>query len=327
MTEARTLLNHRSAGDARVTEIGFGAAQLGDLFRPTGDEEAYAAVDRAWQEGIRYFDTAPHYGLGLSERRLGTALAGRAREEFTVSTKVGRLLVPTPERAAAGELDTAEGFSVPATHRRQWDFSRDGILRSIEESLGRLGLDRIDIAFLHDPDDHWHEASTTGVETLIELREQGVVTAIGAGMNQAALLARFVRDCDVDVVMVAGRYTLLDRAAETELLPLAQERGVAVIAAGVYNSGLLSSPTVADDAVFDYAQAAPSVLAEARALAARCTALGVTLPSVAVQFPLQHPAVSSVVVGMRTAGHVTDTIERYRSPIAESVWRGLGEPV
>ncbi|AXH37202.1 aldo/keto reductase [Humibacter sp. BT305] len=314
----------RTAAEVELTEIGFGAAQLGSLYRETTDEEARAAVDAAWEAGIRYFDTAPHYGIGLSERRLGEALAGRDRDTYVLSTKVGRLLVPTPELAAAGERDD-DGFAVPATHRRRWDFSRDGVLRSIEESLERLGLDRIDIAYLHDPDQHWEAASTTGIAALRELRDQGVVRAIGAGMNQSAMLARFVRECDVDVVMMAGRLTLLDRTAEEDLLPAAEEHGVSIVAAAVYNSGLLSRPEVPDDAKFDYDQAPPELLRRARRMAELCREAGVTLPDAAVQFPLRHPAVASVVVGVRTAEQVRSTVERYRAVIPPELWTELEE--
>ncbi|MBD8534591.1 aldo/keto reductase [Plantibacter sp. CFBP 13570] len=307
-----------------VTEIGFGAAQLGNLFRPTTDEEAKEAVDTAWKSGIRYFDTAPHYGLGLSEQRLGEYLRSRPRDQFVISTKVGRRLVPTPERAAAGDFDLEDGFAVPATHRREWDFSRDGVLRSIESSLSRLHMDRLDIVYLHDPDDHWDSASTTGLDALIELRDQGVVGAVGAGMNQAPMLARLVRERDVDVVMVAGRYTLLDRSAEDELLAAAVERGVAVVAAGVYNSGLLSQPQVPADATYDYQQAPSEILRRARALAAACSEVGVTLPQAAVQFPLLQPNVASVVVGMRTAEQVEGTVTYYDSTISPEAWRHLG---
>ncbi|NYD68270.1 D-threo-aldose 1-dehydrogenase [Agromyces atrinae] len=239
-----------------------------------------------------------------------------------MSTKVGRLLTPTPDLAAAGQQDS-DGFAVPATHRREWDFSRDGILRSIEESLNRLQLDRLDIVYLHDPDEHWHEASTTGVDTLVELRDESVIGAIGAGMNQTAMLTRFVRECDVDVVMVAGRFTLLDRTALDDLLPAALERGVAVVAAAVYNSGLLSSSSISDDAVFDYEQASPDVIAAARSLATTCRSVGVDLPAAAVQFPLRHPAVESVVVGMRSAAQVRSTAARFRSAIQDDAWRAL----
>ena len=303
-----------------VTEIGLGVAQFGNLFQVTTDEASTAAVEAAWEAGIRYFDTAPHYGLGLSERRLGRALLGRPRDEFLVSTKVGRALVPTPENA--NDLDE-DGFQVPATHRRAWDFSRDGILRSLEQSLERLGLDRVDIVYLHDPDDHWDQASTEGIGALIELRDQGVVQAIGAGMNQTAMLTEFVRRCDIDIVMLAGRYTLLDRSAAADLLPLAQERGVGVVAAAVYNSGLLSRAEVADDTTFDYLPASAGLVANARAIAELCRAHGVTLPDAAVQFALRQPSVVSVVLGTRTAEQARQGVGRYSVDIPEALWTDL----
>lgn len=308
------------AGDLALTEIGLGAAQFGNLNRETTDEASTAAVDRAWEAGIRYFDTAPHYGLGLSERRLGAALAGRPRDEFVLSTKVGRLLVPDPH--GAGRTDD-EGFVVPATTRRRWDFSRDGVLRSVEESLVRLGLDRIDVAYLHDPDDHWDAASTTGVGALIELRDQGVVRAVGAGMNQSAMLTELVRRCDVDVVMLAGRLTVLDQTALADLVPVAAERGVGIVAAGVYNSGILASPTVPDDAHFDYAQAPAELLARARAIAAVAGEFGVAVPELAVQYALAFDVVASVVLGTRTAAHVDAAVERYRARVPAELWTAL----
>ena len=301
-------------------DLGFGAAQLGNLFRETTDDEAARALDAAWDAGIRYFDTAPHYGLGLSERRVGQALAARPRDEYLLSTKVGRLIVASPE--TAGDRDD-QGFDVPADHRREWDFSRDGIRRSLDESLTRLGLDRVDIVYLHDPDDHWEAASTTGVDALIELRDEGVVGAIGAGMNQSAMLAEFVRRCDIDVVMLAGRYTLLDRDAADELLPLALDRGVAVIAAGVYNSGLLSQARVSADAVFDYAPVPDDLRARAEALADACGRHGVELPAAALQFPRRHPAVAATVVGLRTADQVAGTMTRWQTAIPDDLWSEL----
>jgi D-threo-aldose 1-dehydrogenase len=302
-----------------VTELGLGAAQFGNLFRATTDERSTGAVTAALDLGIRYFDTAPHYGLGLSEHRLGQALAGTAADVL-ISSKVGRLLVDSPETAE--RLDD-DGFAVPATRRRVWDFSRDGILRSVEQSLARLGTDRIDIAYLHDPDDHWEPASSSGISALMELRDQGVVGAIGAGMNQSAMLTEFVRRTDVDVVMVAGRFTLLDQSALHDLLPIAAERGVGVVAAAVYNSGLLSTATVDSTAHYDYGQAPRAVVERAVQIAGVCERYGVSLPAAAVQYPLRHPAVVSVVTGMRTEEHVRSTAARYREEIPESLWEEL----
>ncbi|MCX2748744.1 aldo/keto reductase [Arthrobacter sp. MI7-26] len=305
-----------------ITELGLGAAQFGNLFKETTDDESGHAVAAAVDEGISYFDTAPHYGLGLSEQRLGMALKETDRSSIVLSSKVGRLLVDSP--ASADRLDD-EGFIVPAERRRVWDFSRDGILRSVEESLGRLGTDYLDIAYLHDPDDHWKSASSTGMAALIELREQGVVRAIGAGMNQSPMLTDFVRNTDVDVVMVAGRFTLLDQTALADLLPIARERGVGVVAAAIYNSGLLSSPTVDSSAHYDYGQASGGVLDRARRIGEVCTRHGVSLPEAAVQYPLRHPSVVSVVTGMRVAAHVRSTVDRYRAQIPDSLWEELHE--
>ncbi|MFG2065199.1 aldo/keto reductase [Micromonospora sp. NPDC048871] len=304
----------------RLTELGLGAAQGGNLYRVTTDEEFAAAVDTAWQAGIRYFDTAPHYGLGLSERRLGAALRHRPRHEYVVSTKVGRLLVPSPEDAHRTD---PEGFEVPATHRRVWDFSRDGVRRSIEASLDRLGLDRIDIVYLHDPDDHWEQAADQAVPALVELRDEGVVGAIGAGMNQSAMLARFVRETDVDVVMCAGRYTLLEQGAAGDLLPAAERRGVGVVIAGVYNSGLLSRDHPPADAYYNYQQAPPALLARARRLAAVCETYGVTLPQAALAFVRRHPAVISTVVGVRDAAQATETVRRSAVAVPDELWAAL----
>ena len=305
-----------------ISELGLGTSPFGNLFHETTDADTEAATAVSWQGGVRYFDTAPHYGLGLAELRLGAALREYPRDPYLISTKVGRRLVPTPENA---HLQDDDGFAVPATHRREFDFSRDGILRSVEGSLERLGLDDIDILYLHDPDDHWEQASTTGVAALIELRDQGVVRAIGAGMNQSAMLAEFVRRCDVDVVMLAGRYSLLDQSALDDLLPLAQERGVGVVAAGIYNSGLLSREVVPDDAHYEYQPAPPQLVARARELAEVCGRHGVTLPQAAVRFALRHPAVVSVVVGARDAAQAAGNLARYDVDIPEALWEELEE--
>jgi D-threo-aldose 1-dehydrogenase len=307
-------------GGLHLTEIGLGAAQFGNLFRETSDEQAEGAVSAAWHGGVRYFDTAPHYGLGLSEQRLGRLLTSYPRDQFLVSSKVGKLLVPSPE--SANRLDD-QGFVVPASTRRKWDFSRDGILRSLESTLDRTGLDSIDIVYLHDPDDHLDQALGEGIETLIELREQGVVRAVGAGMNQFEALAALIRAADVDLVMLAGRYTLLEQGAADDLLPLALERGVGVVIAGVYNSGLLSSPRPAADAKYDYADAPAELIARANAIADVCEAHGVTLPEAALAFPLQHPAVVSVVVGARDGAQMTGNLERYAATIPPELWADL----
>ncbi|GIH24810.1 oxidoreductase [Acrocarpospora phusangensis] len=299
-----------------MTRLGYGCAPLGNLFTALTDEDASAAVAAAWENGIRLFDTAPHYGLGLSERRIGEALRHRPRAEFTLSTKVGRLLVPSD---GGGRDD--QGFDVPATHTRVWDFSRDGVRRSLTESLARLGLDSIDVALIHDPDHHWKEAVAEAFPALAELRAEGVIKSIGVGMNQWPMLADFVRETDVDTIMLAGRYTLLDQSAAAELLPLCAERGVSVVAAGVFNSGILA--THDPKGTYNYVPAPPELLDRARRMASICEAHGVTLPQAALAFPLRHPAVSSIVVGMRSAEEVRQNTALMASPIPEALWDDL----
>lgn len=322
MTLQPMLPTRRLRNGQHITELGLGAGQFGNLFKETTDRASEEAVAAALEEGIRYYDTAPHYGLGLSERRLGRALERTDRRGILLSSKVGRLLVDSPE--TADRLDD-DGFAVPADRRRVWDFSRDGILRSIEGTLERLGTDRLDIVYLHDPDEHWESASTTGIAALIELRDQGVVGAVGAGMNQSAMLTEFIRRSDVDVMMVAGRFTLLDQSALADLLPLALDRGVGIVAAAVYNSGMLSGATVDSFANFDYRAAPAEVVERTRRLARVCTQYGVSLPEAAIQYPLRHPAVVSVVTGMRTEGHVRSTVARYRAKIPAALWAELAE--
>jgi D-threo-aldose 1-dehydrogenase len=300
-------------------ELSLGCAQLGNLYREVSDEEARATVDAAWDLGVRYFDTAPHYGLGLSELRLGAALAARPRDAYVVSTKVGRLLEPAD---VVDGLDD-EGFAVPATHRRVWDLSRDGIRRSLSQSLERLGLDRVEIVYLHDPDDHWNDVLETGFPALAELRAEGVVDSIGAGMNQAAMLAELVRHTDVDVLMLAGRYTLLEQEALDDLLPLCEKRGVAIVAAGVFNSGLLARAHPPDNARYDYGEAPREMVQRARAIADICERHGTTLPAAAIAFPLAHPAVVSVCVGARSAEQMERNATLYREQIPPALWSEL----
>jgi D-threo-aldose 1-dehydrogenase len=297
--------------------LGLGAAALGNLYTEVTDEQAYRTVEAAWERGIRYFDTAPHYGLGLSERRLGAALRERPREEYTVSTKVGRRLEP----AAAGGDDLAHGFAVPATHRRVWDFTADGIRRTLDASLRRLGLDRVDLVLLHDPDDHAEAAFREGYPALERLRGEGVVGAIGAGMNQTAMLTRFVRDTDVDVVLCAGRYTLLDHSALDDLLPAAAARSTTVVLGGIFNSGLLADPR--PGAAYDYGRAPADVLERALRLKALAERHGTSLRAAALAFGAAHPAVGRVLAGARSAAEVHDCADRFTEPVPAAFWREL----
>lgn len=301
-----------------LTEIGFGAASIGNLYSATSDEDAQAAVQAAWESGIRYFDTAPHYGLGLSERRLGAALSGHPRDEYVISTKVGRLIVPREDPL---EWDD-DGFAVPGDLGRQWDFSRDGILRSVEASLQRTGLDRFDILYLHDPDRSGiPDAASMGARTLIELRDAGVVTAVGIGSNDARAVAELFRAADIDVAMLAGRCTLLDHGAYDDVLDAAGDRSI--VAVGIFNSGLLSRPRPAPGATFDYAPASEQMLAKAVRLADLAEKHGATLPQAAIAYPLRTPGVANVTIGMRTERHVRDNINLYLTPPPRSLWDEL----
>ncbi|WP_328614345.1 aldo/keto reductase [Amycolatopsis sp. NBC_00355] len=301
-----------------LSPLGLGCAQLGNLYHAITDETAAATVRRAWDEGVRYFDTAPHYGLGLSETRLGAALSSYSRDEYVLSTKVGRVLEPNP--GGAGEKD-GEGFAVPAAYKRRWDFSRDGVLRSFEDSLTRLGLDRVDVVYVHDPDDHFEQALRGAFPALRELREQGVIGAFGAGMNQAPMLGEFVRRTDLDVVLVAGRYTLLDQLALDELLPLCAERDVTVVVGGAFNAGILA--TAEPGRVFDYAEAPAELVERAQRIAKICARHGVELPEAALALPMAHPAVASVVVGAHDPEQVSVNARRARVVVPPELWTEL----
>jgi D-threo-aldose 1-dehydrogenase len=283
--------------------LGLGTAPLAGLYEPVDDDTAHAVVARAWDLGIRYFDTAPYYGSGLAEQRLGAALASKPRDEYVVSTKVGRLFEP----------------GASAWHGSYFDFSAGGALRSLDGSLERLGLDRVDVALVHDPDGHYDDALTGAFAALARLRDEGVVRAIGVGMNQTAMLARFAREADPDCFLVAGRYTVLDRRAAEELLPLCEERRIGVIAGGVFNSGVLAGGTT-----FDYETAPPDVVARVAELRETCARHGVPLAAAAVQFPRRHPAVANVLVGCRTAVELEEDVRLFELDLPRDLWQELG---
>jgi D-threo-aldose 1-dehydrogenase len=305
-----------------LTSLGFGAAPIGNLFAALDEQVALATVDAAWDGGIRYFDTAPHYGLGLSETRLGKGLRARPREEFVVSTKVGRLLEVNPH--PTGSDLAAGGFDVADDYLRVRDYSRDGVLRSIEASLARLGLNRLDIVYIHDPEKFMDQAVGETAPALSALRDEGVIGAYGAGMNNSEPLQRLVAETDLDVVMVAGRWTLIDRSA-LPLLDQCQQRGVAVVAAAPFNSGLLATSTPPVDARFDYLPASADLMEQARAMAAESLRWGMVLPQVALQFPLRHPAVVSVVVGMKSPAEATTDVAWAVDPVPPRAWPALEE--
>lgn len=300
----------------RLNWLGLGCAPLGNLFTAVSDDDAAATVAAAWQQGIRFFDTAPQYGHGLSETRLGAALAEYPRDEYTLVSKVGRILVaPSP-----GAARPPSGFvDIPAVDP-VFDFSRDGILRSLDDSLTRLDTDRLDIVHVHDPDDHEAEALAAAFPTLIELRNQGVIGQVGCGMNQVAMLARFVEQVDLDCILLAGRYTLLDRSG-APLLALCESLGIDVIVGGVFNSGLLANPVVG--ATFDYAAAPPELVARAQALQAVCEEFLVPLPAAALQFVSRHSAVARTLVGARAAAEIEADVAYADLDIPDELWGEL----
>jgi D-threo-aldose 1-dehydrogenase len=307
-----------------VTELGFGAASIGNLYREVPDPDAAAVVETAWDRGVRYFDTAPHYGLGLSERRMGAVLRGCPREEFTLSTKVGRLLVANPGGADRRDLDN--GFDVPAGLRRHWDFSGDGVRRSLAESLERLGLDRIDIVLVHDPEesDQPETALTEGFAALDELRAQGVIGAVGVGSKQVEILHRFVTETAIDTIMLAGRYTLLEQPALDELLPACEKHGVSVLNVGVFNSGLLAKDWPEDGGKYEYGDAPRELVERARRIAEVCRSHGTSLPHAALVFGGAHPTVASVVVGAGRPAHMQRNADLWSAPPPPAaLWRDL----
>ncbi|MDQ6720453.1 MAG: aldo/keto reductase [Candidatus Dormibacteraeota bacterium] len=298
-----------------VSRVGLGTAPLAGLFESVDEDQALGVIGRAWEAGIRFFDTAPLYGHGLGELRLGRVLREQPRDEFTLATKVGRLLradaPPEPGQAFRG---------VPAVNP-VFDFTYDGVMRSVEESLERLRLSRIDILHIHDPDNHYDVALNGAYRALAQLRADGIISAVGAGMNQAEMLTRFAREGDFDCFLLAGRYTLLEQGAMQELMPLCLERGIAIIAGGVYNSGILADPK--PGAHYDYRTAPAALLERAQRLRAVCARHGVPLKAAAVQFPLGHPAVAAVVVGCRSTAQLDESLEMFEVEIPPGMWQEL----
>jgi D-threo-aldose 1-dehydrogenase len=320
VTPARDWRAPRALGrrGPHVTGLGLGTAPIGNMFSGVRDRDARATVDAAWDAGIRYFDTAPFYGYGAAERRLGHALKARKRDEYVLATKVGRVLDP----AGAGTERAPTIFRDVGDVEPRFDYSRDGVLRSIDESLTRLGTDRIDVALVHDPDLHEDDALAHAFPALVDLREQGVVRAVGCGMNQFQMLSRFVARVDLDCVLLAGRYSLLDRGG-AGLLAQCAERGVGVVLGGVFNTGVLVDPDVHQ--TYDYAPASSDVLARARRLRDACAAHGIALGAAALQFTLRHPAVSTVLVGARSAAEIDLDVEFAAARIDDDTLRDIAQ--
>jgi D-threo-aldose 1-dehydrogenase len=294
-------------------DFGLGTAPLGWLYEPVGEQQAADTIAYALDHGVSYLDTAPGYGLGVAEARLGRALRS-APPGVIVSTKVGRVLTEptgpfTPPFPGAPRL------------RAEFDFSRDGILRSFEDSLRRLRTDRVDVVYLHDPDDHEDEVYRSAYPTLARLREEKVVGAIGVGMNESAMPARLVSRLDLDIVLLAGRYSLLDQTALADLLPACVQRGVGVVIGGVFNGGILADPN--PGARYAYRPATDDELRRAQHVRDVCARHGVPLNAAAMRFPLGHPAVVSVLVGMRSAAEAATNVAAFGHPVPDDLWAEL----
>jgi D-threo-aldose 1-dehydrogenase len=303
-------------GSLDVTAIGLGSAPLGGLFSPVSETDAEATLAAGWSAGIRFFDTAPLYGFGLAERRLGAFLRQQPRDSYAISTKVGRLL-----RVHDGAAVEDGHYKGTPRERPVFDFSHDGVMRSVEESLVRLRLDRVDVLLVHDPDDHYDEAVAGAFRALERLRADGTVKAIGAGMNQSEMLVRFAEAVPVDCFLLAGRYTLLDQGALDALFPVCLAKNIGILLGGIYNSGILANPHVG--AKFNYEDADPALVARARALDELCRKHGTELKAAALQFCMAHPAVTVAVMGARNAAEVADNIAMSERKVPQAFWQEL----
>ena len=311
-----------------VTIMGCGGAPLGNMYRAFPDAQARATLEACHDAGIRYFDTAPLYGFGLSEHRLGEALRGRRREDLVLSTKVGRLLEPgDPATLDHGQFQDGLPFA------QVYDYSYDGVMRSLEHSLQRLGTWRIDVLLVHDLDVWTHRSEAArrtrveefmagGYRAMLELREQGTVRAIGAGVNETAACQDLAERGDFDCFLLAGRYTLLEQGPLDAFLPLCERRQIALIVGGAYNTGILATGAV-DGAYFQYAPAPPEIMARVNRIEAVCARHNVRLPTAALQFPLGHPAVATVALGMRAPEEVAQNVEIFAPDIPADFWAEL----
>ncbi|MDH3453034.1 MAG: aldo/keto reductase [Gammaproteobacteria bacterium] len=319
----------RIGNELTFTELGFGTAPLGNLYRAISDAEAQAILDLAWEGGVRYYDTAPLYGLGLAETRLNRFLRGKPRDDYVLSTKVGRLLeaCSADERTGIGKW-----FDVPA-RREVYDYSYDGIMRSLEFSLERLGVDRIDILYVHDIDVANHgsqeqrdtrveELMRGGYEALTGLRDQGVVRAIGGGINEWEVCQILAERGDFDLFLLAGRYTLLEQEALESLLPLCEERGIGIVIGGPYNSGILASGPK-PGAFYNYEPAPEPILDRVRKLEAVCQSHHVPLVEAAFQFPLMHPSVVAVIPGGQSVAQMRSNLGVANAAVPAALWADL----
>ena len=319
---------NRHGTDVTFTEIGFGSAPLGNLYRAISDEEADAILEAAWEGGLRYYDTAPLYGLGLSETRLNRFLRGKPRGEYVLSTKVGRILIPCAEEDRDG---IGKWFEVPS-RRELYDYTYDGVMRSIDHSLERLGVSRVDLLFAHDLDTFnqgpWEhlegqmtELMEGGYKALVRLRDEGVIAGFGAGVNQSEPVDWMMERGDFDVFLLAGRYTLLDQTG-LATMDRAAERGIGMVIGGAYNSGILATGP-SEDAWYQYEKAPPEIIERVRRIQSVCERHGTAMLDAAFRFPLLHPATVSVVPGGQGRGEMERNVEAQGAEIPAELWSEL----
>ena len=296
----------------QIPEFGIGTSPFGGLFASVSESAVADVISTSMDMGLNYFDTAPHYGMGSAEVRLGRNINHLPRSSFVVSTKVGRLIVPSEKADDPGWENST------AAVERIFDFSAAGIERSLLESLERLKMESVEMIFIHDPDGAADQAISEAYPVLERLRAEGIVKTIGIGITSNEIPTRFINETDIDVVLIALKYTLLDQSAATELLPTALKKGVSVIAGGVFNSGILTNPKAG--ATFNYEPASPEVLARAQKIEKFFLDRGVSLAQAALQFPMQHPAISAILVGCRSADEVTTNVALYNKEIDSHIW-------
>jgi D-threo-aldose 1-dehydrogenase len=322
-------LDKRRVGntDLLIDTLGFGCAPMGNLYHTVDDNEASQTLKSAWDSGFRYFDTAPHYGQGLSERRTGDLLRPLKGQDYILSTKVGRLLKP------AGYANERHAFLSPMPFDFSYDYSYDGIMRSFEDSQQRLGLDRIDILFMHDigtdthgadNDYHFPIAMDGGYKAMDELRSQGLVKAIGLGVNEYEVCEESLEYGDWDCFLLAGRYTLLEQESLNTFLPKCEKRGCSIILGGPYNSGILATGTKSGSTpYYNYEPAPKEIVEKVSNIESVCSDFGVTLAAAGLQFPLAHPAVASVIPGLGSERRIADTLRLFNEPIPSEFWQTL----
>ena len=299
--------------DVMITRLGLGTAALPGLYDVVEKNDALGAIRRTLASGLNFIDTAPMYGHGMSEELLGEALQGIPRDSYVLSTKVGRLLTPEdPSKMADSQWKNISSY------RWDFDFNYDAVMRSFEESLKRMKIDRIDVLLIHDPDDHWETAIRGAYPAVRKLREQGVVKAIGAGMNQWEMLKRFAEEGDFDCFLLAGRYTLIDHTSLAEFIPLCERKQISIIIGGPYNSGILAGGTT-----FNYAPASAELLERVQKIRAICDRYGVDIKAAALQFPLAHSVVAATIPGARNSSELDENLKLITSVIPHALWQEL----